>query len=221
MVSNKLRHVSNKIIFPIAKRFEGSRISPNIITLLGLLVIFISSTLIAIAGALQLDSLFLIIALILIGLGGFLDLLDGGVAKITGQKTRFGGILDSVVDRYSDGFLIISLIMGNYLAVPFIVDLSLSRNLGIILGFVGLLGAFLTSYARSRAEIEGVKMAGVGLIERAERIVAIAVSIFLEIIFPGMHITFYVFVVLAILMNFTAAQRVKHAYNELKKEEGK
>lgn len=219
MVSNKIRHISNKIIIPIAKRFENSRITPNVITMFGLLVMALAAIMTAIVGILRLNELFLIISLLLLGLSGFLDLLDGGVAKFTDQKTTFGGVLDSVIDRYADGIFIIGLIAGNYFALPAHVttDVTIATNWGIILGFIGLVGAYMTSYVRSRAEIEKVEMAGIGLIERAERIAVLAVGLLLEIIFPGAGTMFYIFLVLTVLMHFTAFQRVRHAYKELKK----
>ncbi|MBD3187130.1 hypothetical protein GF325_09900 [Candidatus Bathyarchaeota archaeon] len=222
MVSNKIRHISNKIIIPIAKRFENSKITPNIITMFGLLVMALAAIVTAIVGTLRLNELFLIISLLLLGLSGFLDLLDGGVAKFTGQKTTFGGVLDSVIDRYADGIFIIGLIAGNYFALPahLTTDITIATNWGIILGFIGLVGAYMTSYVRSRAEIEQVEMAGIGLIERAERIAVLAVGLLLEIILPGVGTMFYIFVVLTVLMHFTAFQRVWHAYKELKKADG-
>ncbi|MHA2000411.1 MAG: CDP-alcohol phosphatidyltransferase family protein [Promethearchaeota archaeon] len=221
MVSNKLRHISNKIIIPIAKKFENSKISPNIITMLGFLVMIIASILVAWIGAQGLDVRWLIVVFALLILSGFLDLLDGGVAKFTGQKTKFGGVLDSVVDRYSDGVLIIGLIFGNYFAIPnyLIGDANLSINGGIIIGFIGLVGAYMTSYVRSRAEIEGVPMAGIGLIERAERLGALGAGIILEVFFPNAGISFWIFLVLTILMHFTTYQRVSHAYKHLKSTE--
>nr|MDO8111649.1 CDP-alcohol phosphatidyltransferase family protein [Candidatus Sigynarchaeota archaeon] len=216
MVSNKLRHITNKIIEPIAKRFQGSRVSPNIITILGLIIMLAASAYTAFAGAMQLNPIWLLGTLMLLALSGFMDLLDGGVAKFTGQKTKFGGVLDSTVDRYADGFMIVALIFGTYLD-PVFLPASQASTWGVILGFLGLVGAYMTSYVRSRAEIEGVSMAGIGWIERPERLIFLVVGIILEMIIPATGPMFYVFVILTILMHFTAYQRLRHAYKELKK----
>lgn len=217
MVLEKLRKISNRIINPIAKKFQGSRVSPNIITMCGFFFMIAASACTAIVGHFSFSSLLLIITVVMLFCSGFMDLLDGGIAKVTGQKTKFGGVLDSTVDRYADAFFIFGLVFGNFLNPPiFLVDVNLAFTWGVILGFLGLIGAYMTSYVRSRAEIEGVSMAGVGLIERGERLIIFFVGICLEVLFPGYHVMFYIFVVLAILMHVTALQRISHAYKMLK-----
>nr|MDO8118198.1 CDP-alcohol phosphatidyltransferase family protein [Candidatus Sigynarchaeota archaeon] len=213
MVSNKIRHITDRVMNPIALRFKGSRISPNAITIMGSLVMIAVGLYTGAIGFLQLPSIWLIGTILLIALSGFFDMLDGAVARVTDQKTRFGGVLDSTMDRYADGFLIMGLMLGNWLAPPFITINAQFWN--VLLGVAGLIGAYLTSYIRSRAEIEGVSMAGVGLIERAERLVAIVIGIVLEIALPGLGVMFYVFLVLTLLMHVTALQRLVHARNML------
>jgi archaetidylinositol phosphate synthase len=217
MVLEKLRKISNRIINPIAKKFQGSRVSPNIITIFGLIFMIAASACTAIVGYFSFSSLFLIITVAMLFCSGFMDLLDGGIAKVTGQKTKFGGVLDSTVDRYADAFFIFGLVFGNFLNPPtFLVNANLAFTWGVILGFLGLVGAYMTSYVRSRAEIEGVSMAGVGLIERGERLIIFFVGICFEVLFPGYYIMFYIFIVLAVLMHITALQRISHAYKVLK-----
>ncbi len=219
MVMEKLRHISNRIIEPIAKKFIGSRVSPNIITLLGLVAMVAASVCTAIVGSLGLHPAFLNFTVGFIFLSGFLDLLDGGVAKFTGQKTKFGGVLDSSCDRYSDALFIMGLIFGNYLNPPAYILLSDKFAWGVILGFIGIIGAFMTSYIRSRAEVEGVKMAGVGWIERGERLSVFFLGTIVEILTSsnGVYgVMFWIFLVLTVLMNWTAFQRIRHAHKELK-----
>jgi archaetidylinositol phosphate synthase len=219
MVMEKLRHISNRIIEPIAKKFQGSHVSPNIITVLGLVAMIAASIWTAIIGSLGLHPVLLCIPISCIFLSGFLDLLDGGVAKFTGQKTKFGGLLDSSCDRYSDALFIMGLIFGNYLNPPSYIPLPNPAAWGVILGFFGIIGAFMTSYIRSRAEVEGVKMAGVGLIERGERLSVFFLGINVEMWFSanGVYgIMFWIFLVLTVLMNWTAFQRIRHARKELK-----
>ncbi|MEX2683066.1 MAG: CDP-alcohol phosphatidyltransferase family protein [Candidatus Sigynarchaeota archaeon] len=220
MVMEKLRNVSNKIITPLAKRFQGSRVSPNIITILGLAAMVVASAWTAVVGYLRLHPAFLCITISFIFLSGFFDLLDGGVAKVTGQKTKFGGVLDSTCDRYSDALFILGLIFGNYLNPPDYVPLPNPEAWGVIMGFSGIIGAFMTSYVRSRAEIEGVKMAGVGWIERGERLSVFFLGTIAETLASanGVHgIMFWTFLVLMALMHLTALQRIVHARKELKR----
>jgi archaetidylinositol phosphate synthase len=151
-------------------------------------------------------------------LSGFFDLLDGGVAKFTGQKTKFGGVLDSTCDRYSDAFYILGLVFGNYLNPPSYIPLPNLPAWGVILGFFGIMGAFMTSYIRSRAEVEGVKMAGVGWIERGERLTVFFLGIIVEMwcAINGIKgVMFWIFLVLTVLMHVTASQRIHHARKEL------
>jgi archaetidylinositol phosphate synthase len=219
MVMEKLRHISNRIIEPIAKKFQGSHVSPNIITILGLVAMIAASVWTAMVGLLGLHPAFLLFPIGFIFLSGFLDLLDGGVAKVTGQKTKFGGVLDSSCDRYSDALFIIGLIFGNYLNPPSYIPLPNSYAWGVILGFFGIIGAFMTSYIRSRAEVEGVKMAGVGWIERGERLSVFFLGTIAEMLASANNVygvMFWVFLVLTILMNLTAFQRIHHARKELK-----
>ncbi len=219
MVMEKLRHISNRIIEPIAKKFIGSRVSPNIITILGLVAMIAASAWTAITGTLGLHPAFLNITVGLIFLSGFLDLLDGGVAKFTGQKTKFGGVLDSSCDRYSDAIFIMGLIFGNYLNPPSYIPLPNPAAWGVILGFLGIIGAFMTSYIRSRAEVEGVKMAGVGWIERGERLSVFFLGTIAEMVASAngvFGVMFWIFLVLTVLMHVTTFQRIRHAYKNLK-----
>jgi archaetidylinositol phosphate synthase len=220
MVMEKLRGISNKIIEPIAKKFQGSRVSPNIITVLGLFAMIAASVWTAVVGYFGLHPAFLNGTIGFIFLSGFFDLLDGGVAKFTGQKTKFGGVLDSTCDRYSDAFYIMGLIFGKYLNPPSYIPIPNPVAWGVILGFFGIIGAYMTSYIRSRAEIEGVKMAGVGWIERGERLSVFFVGIIVEMWCSanGIYgVMFWIFLVLTVLMHVTAFQRIRHAKKELVK----
>ena len=95
-----------------------------------------------------------------------MDLLDGTVARKTGKVSTFGGFLDSTLDRISDGLIVLGLVLGRMLW-PWEIT---SWKINTIIGFISLLVILLISYIRSRAEIEGVEMRGVGFMERAERI---------------------------------------------------
>jgi CDP-diacylglycerol--glycerol-3-phosphate 3-phosphatidyltransferase len=107
---------------------------------------------------------FIPIAGITILFAGFFDMLDGAVARASGKASRFGGFIDSVVDRYSD-----FLIFGGVLAY-FAREGNLLMTL---ISAITLCGAFLVSYVRARAELVIPKCA-VGLMERPERIIVLA-----------------------------------------------
>jgi CDP-diacylglycerol--glycerol-3-phosphate 3-phosphatidyltransferase len=135
----------------------------------------------------------------LIFIGGFVmlvaalgDMLDGPLARITGQTSRFGAFLDSTVDRYSDFFLFGGLIL--YFAGE--------GELGWVTILLGIIaGSFVTSYTKARSE-NLIEKCSVGIFERAERILILAAG---SLIPPLLPIALWV---LFIGTNFTAIQRI-------------
>ena len=97
----------------------------------------------------------------MLALSGLMDMLDGAVARASGKVTRLGGIMDSTIDRISDAAAIVGLY---YLVLGFETTILL------------LITSYMISYVRARAEAEGIRLEGIGLIERAERLIFIMVS---------------------------------------------
>ena len=95
--------------------------------------------------------------------GGYVDALDGSVARKTGKVSKFGGFLDSTLDRISDAVVLLGVILSGMIW-PY------NDSMNITLGFLALSMSLLISYTRSRAEIDGVVMKGIGFMERAERL---------------------------------------------------
>lgn len=180
-----------------ALRIGRLGLSPNIISILGLIL--------AIASAVSfylwdLNLQFRWAAPLLILASGFCDALDGIVARVTGDENDFGAFLDSLLDRYGEAIIITGIIMG-----------GLSP---LIIGLLSLTGSLLVSYARSKAEGYGVKMEGVGLLERPERII---------ILFIGGILSIYVtdaltwtLILIIILTHLTVAQRTLFFFREMK-----
>src|SRR5664280_552488 len=154
---NRLRPQVKKFLDPIAKRI---RVNPNILTIIGLLVSLISAYMFA-TGNLLMGGL-------LIALSGFVDMLDGAVARNNYQTTKFGGILDSTADRFADAFIIIGIIYGGFV--------------NWIIGILALHASLTVSYVRARAESEGIK-GNVGIAERPERLAILMAGAFLGYIF--------------------------------------
>jgi len=117
-----------------------------------------------------------IIAGILLLIGGFFDVLDGAVARENNRVTDFGGVLDSVSDRYADSAVFIGIMWGGGLAIPGYIENEW------IIGAVALVGSLLVSYTRARAEAAGTGKLNIGLAERAERMLLIIVGAFLGIL---------------------------------------
>src|SRR5437879_7892166 len=145
--------VCGKIIDQIVRALSLSRIHPNVLTFLGLLINIWAAFLLA-AGRFQAA------ALVVIGAGLF-DMADGRVARETNRVTRFGGFFDSVLDRYSDLALLMGLLV--YYA-------SIKRVGYIVLTAIMMNGSVVVSYTRARAE-NTIPTCTVGLLERPERVV--------------------------------------------------
>jgi len=188
----RLREKVGKFLLYIGKVFTLLRVPPNLLTILSLIVMIIGFYLFIIHGM-------LFIYILSIILSSFLDIADGAVARYSGRVTRFGGFLDSTVDRINDFILILSL---KYMGFnEFIV-------------YVLIILSFLISYSRARAEGLGLKIEGIGLIERGERILFLIVIIIFSIyMFNVAKIILYVLVLLSII---TLIQRILFIYKGLK-----
>ena len=148
----------------------------------------------------QNNRIFLIPASIFYLISGFFDALDGIVARLYGKTTVFGGYLDSLLDRYVDAIILVAIISAGLC--------------NLFLGSVTLVGSFLVSYSRSRAEAAGIKMETIGLAERAERtIILIIGSLFATIYLDALNISV---AILGIITNLTVIQRALHVYRNLK-----
>lgn len=164
IVYSKVEPLLNRIVGLLAAR----KVTPNQLTLGGL-------GLNLLAGWVYSVGLFFLggILLLFAGLG---DLLDGPLARLTGKTSRFGAFLDSTVDRYSDFF-----IFGG-VAFHFAVEESWGWCLA---SFGILLGAFITSYVKARAE-NLTPSCSVGLFERAERVLILALGSLVPPLLPWM-----------------------------------
>ena len=121
------------------------------------------------------------------------DLFDGEVARVSGRTTRFGAFLDSTLDRLSDASVIGGIML--YYA-------SLAADRYVVLALAALLGAFLTSYTRARAETL-IDRCDVGVFERPERLVVLIIAGFTGRVAAALWI-------LAIAGNITVVQRIIH-----------
>jgi len=191
---NRLRPQVKLILDPLAKKI---RINPNILTVLGLFVSLVSAYMFATGN--------LLMGGILIALSGFVDMLDGAVARNNYKTTKFGGLLDSTADRFADAFIIIGIIYGGYV--------------NWIFGILALHASLTVSYVRARAESEGIEC-NVGIAERAERLVIIMIGAFLSYFTSlqlfNMNPLAIAIILIMILGYVTVLQRVYHSWNELK-----
>lgn len=196
-IFDELKNSARKLIIPIARLIP---LSPNTLTLLGFAVSVAAGAAFAlgkpIAGGL------------LILFSGIFDILDGGVARAKGRITPFGGVLDSVCDRYSDGLMFLGIIAGavnSRLVLDPIMQIE-----GWLWAGYALLGSFLVSYTRARAESAGCRKLSVGVAERTERMIILALGGLSG--FLG-----WALVLIAIFSHITIIQRVMRAKSILSK----
>jgi len=174
-------------------RFRSLPFTPNQVTVAGLSLNGVAAVLIY-----QEHFVWATVAFIA---GSILDILDGALARSHGKLTQFGSFLDSTTDRISEGFVLGA------------IALVLSRQgheAALASVFVALVGSFLVSYTRAKAEALGLSGA-VGLMGRAERIVLVAIAL----PFAGRGSLPYAMYLLATLTAFTVIQRVNHVRKQL------
>ncbi len=180
---------------PIGKLL--SQANPNLITLTGLILAITAGLLLA-TRRLALGGVFIL-------LSGFFDVLDGSVAREAKRVTAYGGFIDSVSDRYSDAAILIGAMCSGEIAMP-----SLYPPIPWFWGAVALIGSYMVSYTRAKAEAAGTS-ATIGIAERAERLIIIAAGAITG------YLNIAVFTV-AILTHITTIQRIYHVKTMLKKE---
>jgi|TARA_B100001750_G_scaffold103616_1_gene81970 archaetidylinositol phosphate synthase len=153
---NNLRESLKPYLQCIGKVFASTGISPNVWTVIGLIFAFVSSL---IYGLKFEYSLILGGAILLIS--GFFDIVDGQVARYTNKITKSGGFLDSVFDKIAEVSIFFGILIGGY-AEPYLVFLAVTLSL-------------LVSYTRAIADTLTIKLQGIGIGERAERLLVIAI----------------------------------------------
>ncbi|MGP3667542.1 MAG: CDP-alcohol phosphatidyltransferase family protein [Candidatus Bathyarchaeota archaeon] len=191
MLSRIKKKIEEKLTKP-AKFLLKIGFTPITLTLLNL-ALSIIATIFYLYASISNPSYHLLLAALFLSLSGFCDMLDGVVARVGNMVTRLGNFLDSIVDRYSD-VLILSAItiycMNNIILLPL-----------FFWGLAAIAGSILTSYVRVKAESLNIRLEGVGLIERPERLLIIILT---TIVFhPEIGV-----VVLALLTNLTVFHRV-------------
>jgi CDP-diacylglycerol--glycerol-3-phosphate 3-phosphatidyltransferase len=171
-----------------------SRIHPNVLTFLGLVINIVAAFLFA-AGS------FRWAGAVVIGAGLF-DMVDGRVARETNRVTRFGGFFDSVLDRYSDLALLMGLLV--YYA-------SINRFFYVVLTAIVMTGSVMVSYTRARAE-NTIPKCKVGFLERPERVVLLIIGALFDRMAPVLW-------VIAVLSNLTVIHRMIYTWQETKRLE--
>jgi CDP-diacylglycerol--glycerol-3-phosphate 3-phosphatidyltransferase len=179
----------------IVRLLALSRINPNALTVMGLVVNTYAAFLFGYANGANQRRMFFYAGLVVIG-SGFFDLVDGRVARASNKVTRFGGFFDSVVDRYSDASLFFGLLVfysrGN-------------RFFYVVLTALVMISAIMVSYTRARAE-SIIGTCRVGFMERPERLVLLIIgALFKNAMAPVLW-------VIAVLSTITVVHRIIYTW---------
>ncbi|MDD5126772.1 MAG: CDP-alcohol phosphatidyltransferase family protein [Dehalococcoidales bacterium] len=178
---------------PIVRLLARTPLTPNAVTIIGFLVTVLAAVYIA-TGEFFIGGIIVLAA-------GFLDMLDGALARLTNQTTRFGAVLDSTLDRLSEAALMLGIL------VPFASQGMVAESL--LVGLT-LVGSLMVSYLRARAEGIGIDCK-VGLFTRAERVIVLALGLLLS---QFDYVLVIALVIIALFSFFTAGQRLWHAYRQ-------
>ena len=187
-LTDRIRKITAQVVDRAGDVFYRAGIHPDWISVVGLVVVAIATLFIA-QGSIQTGGLILL-------LGLPLDALDGAVARAMHRRDKFGGLLDSTLDRYADGLIFSGL--GYHFASQ--------DELGyLVLAMAALMGSYTVSYVRARAGEAGLSVK-VGLFTRLERVAVLLPALLIPpLLIPGMWI-------LAVGTNFTGLQRVWFVY---------
>ncbi len=199
MFSRRIQQRARQFVASILQPLARLGITPNMVTLLGLLLSMVTAVVIA-SGYIEAGGALVLFA-------GIFDMFDGAMARIRNAATTFGAFLDSTLDRYSE-----SIILGGlfYYALlrPGLHDswwpFAYEQQWMLALIFIGAVGSLMVSYAKARAE--GLSLeCKTGLLARPERVVILAIGLLTGT-------TIWALTLLAILSHVTAVERIVHVW---------
>lgn len=185
-IQQRARHIAEMVVRPLA----ALGLTPNMATLLGLLLNCVTAAILA-TGHLRLGGALLLFA-------GLFDMVDGALARIRNQKTTFGAFFDSTLDRYSEGVVLLGIIVFAMTAPSYP-----SRTWLVALTYVAGLSSLMVSYARARAEGLGLECKS-GLMARPERVLLLAAGL----IIGGASWLIWTVGILAVTSTYTAIERI-------------
>ena len=176
---------------PLGAAIGRSGATPNTISTISLLISFLA--------ALAYSQRFPLLGAVGLVGAGFVDMLDGAVARATGSASRFGAVYDHVLDRYAEFAILIGIGLGGLVAWPWVV--------------FGLFGMVMASYTRAKAEsIGGLRSCTVGIAERQEKLILILVGSVLE---PFISLSLTVAIIVAgLLSHITVVQRLWYTFRK-------
>lgn len=187
---NNLRNSLQPHLEKLGRGFSATGLSANFWSAVGLGFAFVA----AVVYGLQLEYSLIFGGLFLL-VSGFFDIVDGQVARFTKTTSQKGAFLDSVFDKIAEVAIFLGILIGGY-AEPYLVMLAITLSL-------------LVSYSRARAESLGIKLQGIGIGERAERLLVIA-------IIGIIGFMDYAIMIVIIIAGITLIQRILATAKQLK-----
>jgi CDP-diacylglycerol--glycerol-3-phosphate 3-phosphatidyltransferase len=198
MFGPRIQHYARRVAEVIVSPLARIGMTPNMATLLGLLLNAVAAAIIAF-GNLRVGGVMLLFA-------GLFDMVDGALARIRNQKTTFGAFLDSTLDRYSEGIVLLGVIL-----FALSIQTSTVRTWIVVLAYIAALSSLMVSYARARAEGLGMSLKS-GLMARPERVLVLGTGL----IIGGESWLVWTLAFLAVTSTFTAVQRIVTVWVKLR-----
>jgi CDP-diacylglycerol--glycerol-3-phosphate 3-phosphatidyltransferase len=188
VISERIGIWIRQYMLHVGRFFARLGMTPNMATVIGLSLNVLVAVVIGFGQPL-LGGVFLLVA-------SAFDMVDGAIARSTGSVSKFGGFLDSTLDRYSEVVV--------YVGVLVWLNRTSDDHLGSLLVLIATSGALMVSYARARAEEIGYK-ASVGLVARPERVVLLALALII-------NQPLWALWILAVATHVTAVMRILHVW---------
>lgn len=192
-IQQQARRVAELVVRPLA----AIGLTPNVATFLGLLLNGVTAAVLAV-GHLRIGGVLALFA-------GIFDMFDGALARVQDKKSTFGAFLDSTLDRYSEGLVLLGVLLYVVTWPP-----SVTRTWVVALTYVAALSSLMVSYAKARAEGLGLECK-IGLMARPERVLLLAAGL----IIGGPGLLLWTMAALAATSTYTAIQRIVHVWRML------
>ena len=189
---NNLRDTLKPALEKMGRGFASTGLSPNFWTVVGLGFALLS----AIVYGMGIE-FGLIIGGVLLLVSGFFDMVDGQVARVTGKTSKVGSYLDSMFDKIAETAIFLGILVGGY-AEPYLVLLAITLSL-------------LVSYARAKSDSLNIKLQGIGIGERAERLLVIAIIGIIGYMEPAV-------IIVVIIAGITLIQRMIFTTKNIKED---
>ncbi|ARS90861.1 CDP-alcohol phosphatidyltransferase family protein [Natrarchaeobaculum aegyptiacum] len=202
MTLDQLRPYLSRFLDPFVSGFDRIGLTPNGVSVLAFVMAIFAATAFTLGG--RADPVWYVVAAVLVFLNGWLDVIDGALAREQGVASAGGDLLDHVLDRYADIVVIFGIAAGveNY-----------------FLGFLAVTGVVMTSYLGTQAQAVGLERVYGGLVGRADRLAIIGVVGVLAYpisgTYGGLTLVGWLLVFLAVVGHVTALQRFAHSWSAL------